>query len=68
MSSNKIVKIDQMCFETYPCKHYVTLESGEKVFMTGDKIYGLCFENSTSINPHFEIVNAKKHPSLLLEG
>ena len=41
----KIIKVENICYQTYPCKHYITLEYNEgkieTVFMSWLDIYEL---------------------------
>ena len=46
---------DDMCYESYPCKHRVSLDDGETWFlMDGVQIYNYCRLSGQDIDTHFE--------------
>jgi len=45
-------QISDLCLQTYPCKHYIIFENGDKAMMSGDKIYTLLTDNQLS-DDHF---------------
>ena len=56
--SNDITKskyiISDMCKESYPCKHYVTFPDGNKILMSGVKIYEMLAKENLEIPTHFK--------------
>jgi hypothetical protein len=60
-------EIENTCYETYPCKHYViNKQTGEKRMMSGDDIFCLLRDNGFNCE-HFdeysEYVRGIEHPT-----
>ena len=43
---------DERCIETFPCKHYVTVDDREGM-MNGVEIYNFCVNNNMPVPQHF---------------
>ena len=46
-------KISHLCFESYPCKHFIKFENGENKLMGSDQIYRL-FKSEGLSDPHID--------------
>ncbi len=60
-------EIENMCYETYPCQHYVTnKQTGERTMMSGNDIFCLLRDNGFNCE-HFdeyrEYVRRIEHPT-----
>ena len=53
------IKVNMMCYLTYPCRHYVTL-FGETKLMNSEKIYDLFIENNVPVIEHFAYIKKIK--------
>lgn len=47
-------QMSNMCLQSYPCKHIIKFETGEKTLMSGDKIYRLFKSEGLSDN-HIDV-------------
>lgn len=52
-SDNKEFEIDDVCYESYPCQHYVKIK-GKRQMIDGVKIYKYCKDNNITVPRHFE--------------
>ena len=51
-SPKPMIVIDDMCMESYPCKHMITID-GVRTMMNGVSIYKLLCEHNMNIPKHF---------------
>jgi hypothetical protein len=47
-------QISDVCMESYPCKHWVTLPDGTRNMMSGLAIYRMLLQENKEIPDHFE--------------
>ena len=56
-SDGSIMTVSGVCFQTYPCKHHITIDGVQKMYTNASDIVAYFEEKKLKIPEHFEYIS-----------